>query len=158
MFKKIQLAVFSLIAVLCLCVQPLQDSRAQAFAGGCASVRGSFTATVTGYASPPTGTIQFRVTNGCQVTLWATTAITGTSNAATMTMTGLPYNIWSSVGAIQLVPQVITDNSADVIGCVSVPNQSGTLTFSNSGACTGVVTSSGTKAIPAGWTFTYNLL
>lgn len=134
-----------------------EKAYAQANAGSCAALRSSFTATITGYASPPTGTIQYRVTNACQVIMWSTAAITGTSNAATMTMTGVPYNIQPNIGAVQLEPVILTDNTANVTGCVSIPSASGTLTFSNSGACAGAVTSTGTKAIPAGWTVTYVL-
>lgn len=155
MIRKVLMS-FTLALVAALACVP-QDTHAQAFSGSCAQIRGSFLATVTGYASPPTGTIQFRVTQGCQVTLWNTAAITGTSNAATMTLTGLPYNLWPNIGAVQLLPNIITDNSANVSGCVSVPSQLGTLTFSNTGACAGAVTSTGTKALPAGWTFTYTL-
>lgn len=152
--KFISLTLALIVALAC--VLP-NDARAQAFSGSCAVIRGSFTATVTGYASPPTGTIQFRVTSACQVVLWNTTAITGTSNAATMTLTGLPYNLWPNISAVQLIPAIITDNTANVAGCVNVPSQSGTITFSNSGACAGVVTSTGTKALPAGFTVTYSL-
>lgn len=155
MIRKILLSVTLMLMAALACVP--NTSHAQAFSGSCAAIRGSFTGTVTGYASPPTGTIQFRVTSACQVILWNTVAITGTSNAATMTMTGLPYNLWPNTGVVQLMNNIITDNSANVTGCVSVPSQSGTLTFSNTGACAGAVTSTGTKAIPVGWTITYTL-
>lgn len=156
-FRTSIAAAILAVALLCIGAMDSTPVQAQAFSGSCASIRGSFTATVTGYASPPTGAIQFRVTTNCQVVLWSTAAITGTSNAATMTVTGVPYNLWPNIGAVQLFPVIITDNSANVAGCVSVPSQAGTLTFSNSGACAGVVTSTGTKAIPAGFSVTYNL-
>jgi hypothetical protein len=136
-----------------------RDANAQAFSGSCAALRGSFTGTLTGYASPPTGTIQYRVTTSCTVTLWTTAAITGTSNAATMTMTGLPYNLQpaSSMVAAQLLPGIVQDNGANAAGCVSIPAASGTLTFSNSGACAGAMTATAAKGLPAGWEVTYTL-
>ena len=152
-----KIALLALLAITaCIGFTP-QTVEAQAFAGSCAAVRGSFTGTFTGFASPPTGTVQFRVTNACQVTLWVTTAITGTSNAATATLTGLPYNLWPNIGSVQLLPNIFTDNTATVIGCISVPSQAGTITFSNTGACAGAVTASGTKALQAGWNTTYTL-
>lgn len=142
---------------LIVATAPIRQAHAQAFSGSCASLRGSFTGTLTGYASPPTGTVQYRVTTNCQVTLWVTAAISGTSNAATMTMTGVPYNLWPNIGSVQLTTNIVTDNSASAAGCFSVPSQSGTLTFSNTGACAGAMTNTGTKGLPAGWTVTYTL-
>lgn len=136
---------------------PYNQAHAQSFAGTCAAGRGSFTGTLTGYASPPTGTVQYRVTIACQVTLWVTAAITGTSNAATMTMTGVPYNIQPNIGSVQLMPNAVQDNAAITFGCFSVPSQVGTFTFSNTGACAGAMTASAAKGLPAGWTVTYSL-
>lgn len=153
--------VLALAVVLALAAVSLYPppARAQAFSGSCAAFRGSFTGTLTGYASPSTGTVQYRVTTSCQVTLWLTAAITGTSNAATMTMTGLPYSIQpaSANVAAQLIPNIVQDNGAFTVGCVSVPTASGTLTFSNTGACAGAMTSSAAKGLPAGWTVSYTL-
>lgn len=147
------------LAVFSACI-PVQDAHAQAFSGSCANIRGSFTGTLTGYASPPTGTIQYRVTQSCQVTLWTTAAITGTSNAATMTLTGSPYNLSpaTAIVASQLIPNIVQDNGAFTVGCVGVSTAVPTvLTFSNTGACAGAMTSSAAKGLPAGWTITYNL-
>jgi hypothetical protein len=135
-------------------------AHAQAFAGSCAAIRGSYTGTLTGYASPPTGTIQYRVTTSCQVTLWTTAAISGTSNAATMTLTGTPYNLApaTSAPANQIITNVLTDNSANTFGCVQVSNATPTvITFSNTAACAGAMTNTGTKGLPSGWTITYTL-
>lgn len=52
------------------------------------SITGSFTATGTGFASNPTGTVRYTVTNG--VASLSFPQLTGTSNATTFTITGLP--------------------------------------------------------------------
>lgn len=163
MFRSIRYAV-ALAALLVLSISidtfTVQDAHAQAFSGSCASFRGSFTGTLTGYASPPTGAIQYRVTTSCQVTLWTNAAITGTSNAATMTLTGAPYNIApaSAMPASQYLTNIVQDNGAFAAGCVQVSNATPTvLTFSNTGACAGAMTSSAAKGLPAGWSITYTL-
>lgn len=164
MIRKVGVTLaFALVVALCGII-PAQRAQAQAFAGTCAAIRGSFTGTLTGYASPPTGTVQFRVTNACQVTLWITAAITGTSNATTMTLTGAPYNIAPAnalFGASsQTQPTIVQDNGALTVGCVQVsaPSPPPTvLTFSNTGACAGAMTGSAAKGLPAGWTVTYSL-
>lgn len=56
---------------------------------------GSFTGTLTGYATPPTGTVTYRVISNIGGTgkichLYLAAAIEGTSNATSLTMTGLP--------------------------------------------------------------------
>lgn len=151
-------ALFAL--VLCAGLVTPEPAHAQSYSGGCAAIRGSFTGTLTGYASPPTGTVQFKVSTNCQVTLWLTAAITGTSNAATMTLTGAPYNIAPGVGmvAAQVQPTIVQDNGAFASGCSSVSRAVPTvITFSNSGACAGAMTNTAAKGLPAGWTLTYTL-
>lgn len=59
---------------------------------GATVTRGTFTGTLTGYASGPTGTVEYTVEQfgvGRRITLYVP-AITGTSNATALTMTGLP--------------------------------------------------------------------
>lgn len=113
---------------------------------------GSFTGTLTGYAANPTGTIQWRK-SGTMVTLTCNAGITGTSNANTMTMTGLPaavqalqtYNVWTRV----------TDNGTASLAVCAV-TASDTLTF-GLGATGGTFTASGTKGIPGSWSVTYDV-
>jgi hypothetical protein len=64
-------------------------------------VSGTFTGTLTGYASGPTGTVSYKVMSGI-VTLWVVLDVTGTSNANTLTMTGLPTVV--RPGSILAVP------------------------------------------------------
>jgi hypothetical protein len=159
MFKKIALFVALAVSAV-LCGVPTEKADAQAFAGSCAAIRSSFTGTLTGYASPPTGTIQFRVTSACQVILWTTAAITGTSNAATMTMTGIPYNLSPNAAMVASQQQLtsVQDNAAFAAGCAQVSVAlPAVITFSNTGACAGAMTASAAKGLPAGWTLTYVL-
>jgi len=120
---------------------------------------GSFTGTVTGYATPPTGTVTYRVFGssdgtGKTVTLYIASAITGTSDATAMTMTGLPAAVTPSIAVS--VPTIVTDNGTVVIASASIAAAGTTITF----ACdqpfssTGF-TASGTKALAAGWTISY---
>lgn len=161
MFRKILLSIFcTMVTALCLNTASFHSAHAQAFSGSCASIRGSFTGTLTGYASPPTGTVQYRVTTSCTVTLWLTVAITGTSNAATMTMTGLPYNISpnAAIVASQTQPTIVQDNAAFASGCAAISVAlPAVITFSNTGACAGAMTASAAKGLGAGWTLTYAL-
>jgi hypothetical protein len=160
--KFVRSLIASTLFALCLVIGYAPSSYAQAFAGSCAQIRGSFTGTLTGYASPPTGTVQFRIDSACRVTLWLTAAISGTSNAATMTMTGLPYNLAPNAAVVgsQVFPTIVTDNTANTTGCfqISAPaTPPAVITFSNTGACAGAMTNTGTKGLLAGWTATYVL-
>jgi hypothetical protein len=111
---------------------------------------GSFTGTLTGYASPPTGTIEYRIT-GDMVCLFSTAGISGTSNATSLTMTGAPAAVRPSVGT-KLVNTLATDSGATVNASASIAT-SGTITFGmGAGFVSTGFTNTGTKGIPAGWT------
>lgn len=116
---------------------------------------GSFTGTVTGYAAPPTGTIEYRVA-GKIVTLFITTVITGTSNATSMTLTGMPAAIRPTIDA-KLVNTLVTDNAVLVNASASIAT-SGTVTFGmGAGFSATGFTASGAKALQDTWTLTYAL-
>lgn len=122
---------------------------------------GSFTGTLTGYAAGPTGTVTYRIFGNSAGTgkvciLNVATAITGTSNANTLTMTGLPA---ACQPTIQTDVQVlVTDNGGVVNGRASIAASGSTVTFSMGSplSATGF-TASGTKALHAGWTMSYVL-
>jgi hypothetical protein len=118
---------------------------------------GSFTGTLTGYASGPTGTIQYRVNPYAHtVTLFTGSAITGTSNATSLTMTGLPFAILPSQTI--LVPCFATDNATQVAASCNFASGSGTLTVGmGAGFAASGFTNTGTKGLPAGFTVTYPL-
>lgn len=116
---------------------------------------GSFTGTLTGYASGPTGTINY-IIQGAICRLFAPANILGTSNATAMTMTGLPAACVPSSAVSALCP--VADNGAGVVGQASISASSSTITFAmgSSLSATGF-TNSGTKGINAGWTIEYPL-
>jgi hypothetical protein len=157
MFKKIALVVALAFSAM-LCGVP-QNVQAQAFSGSCAQIRGSFTGTLTGFSAGTAGTFQYKVTQACTVIIWSTASLVNTSNAATMTLTGAPYNIApASTMSTQFIPSVIEDNGSLVFGCSAVSNTTPVvITFSNSGLCTGVMTSTGIKGMNGNWIIQYQL-
>lgn len=127
-------------------------------AGGCTT--GSFTATLTGYASGPTGTVNYRVC-GNVATLWANSSITGTSNANTLTMTGLPAAVQPANPHV--FPSHMSDGGLEGLSGLCLVS-AGTITFQLSTVVGTVIRSTsasftvtGTKGITAAWTLSYPL-
>lgn len=119
----------------------------------------SFTGTLTGYASGPTGTVSYRIVQDSQgygrvCTLRAASAISGTSNATSLTMTGLPAACQPASTA--LTTCVATDNGTSVVASASVSGS--TITFATDAPFSASGwTNTGTKGLPAGWTISYPL-
>lgn len=110
---------------------------------------GSFTATLSGFTTTVTGTIQWK-RSGSKIALLVPSAITGTSNATSMNMTGMPSSIkMASTRARPLC--VVKDNGADVLGLASIQltADSNSISF-GVGAAAGNFTNSGTKGLSAG--------
>jgi len=123
---------------------------------------GSFTGTLTGMTTATTGTINYRIANGiCTLTALAT--ITGTSNANSMTMTGLPAICQTVAGAPVVFSSPMENNSVTgVVGLAILAAASGTITLTvngGSGSWTAGSswTASGGKGLIAGWTIIYPL-
>jgi hypothetical protein len=117
----------------------------------------SFTGALTGYAAGPTGTVQVRRT-GRRVSLTVTTAINGTSNANTLTMTGLPA-AYRPAGAQSGPSMFLEDNGAGIGGAFYIAAAASTITFYTNPAApasTGFTTS-GEKGLLAGWRIEYDL-
>jgi hypothetical protein len=101
-------------------------------------VEGSFTATGTGFATPPTGTARY-VQLGKLVVLYLPD-LQQTSNATTFTVTGLPAGLTPPLNSWHWAP--ITDNGIDAFGFVQLIATDAvlhvfsglSLTFTNSGA------------------------
>jgi hypothetical protein len=122
---------------------------------------GSFTGTLTGMTSATTGTVHWRRA-GDVVTLYAPSAIIGTSNTAAMSLTGLPAALASAQP--RTVPCVVEDNgNTTVLAMASVdatPQVSfNLLTVSGSQVLSGApsFTSSGAKGLPGGWSISYSV-
>ena len=90
---------------------------------------GTFTATLTGFATPPTGTARFRREG--RVVRCYIPALSGTSNATTCTITGVPTDIRPQRD--QEFPVLITDNGTNAFGWASLAS-SGTITLAPSAA------------------------
>lgn len=122
-------------------------------------VTGSFTGTLTGFVANPTGTVLYKIFGGI-CTLYISSNITGTSNATTMSMTGVPTVC--RPGAQVDVPCLdMTDNGVSVAGFAGVsPGGSivlGKYGVSGANVVPAVWTNAGTKGLNTGWTITYPL-
>lgn len=119
---------------------------------------GSFTITATGLSATVTGTAYYRYSAGV-VTL-TIPLLTGTSNAITFTLTGVPAAIRPAAALpIQVVPITsVTDNGTVYPGAVYVSPSTGTLLvarkLSFNGDYTTAWTASGTKTFGDGVDFT----
>lgn len=113
----------------------------------------SFTGTLTGFTTGTTGTCRYdRV--GKQVTLYLG-AMSGTSNATTMTLTGLPAGITPTRN--QVMNCLVTDNGSTSLGRLTVAS-TGVITFDRYSAINNITsfTASGGKAMPE-QTITYSV-
>lgn len=111
-------------------------------ATGDSFIPGSFTGTLTGCTTSPTGTIRFSVSDDA-VTL-VIPAISATSNTTAATITGMPSNIWPD--AAQPCLGVTQDNGTSTIGKVQVET-TGVLTLYT--VLSATFTNSGTKGVGA---------
>lgn len=107
------------------------------------TVSGSFTATVTnGFTADFTTVVEY-VQIGSMVWLkWG--LATGTSNATTMRITGLPQSLWPQVNNRFLLP--VVDNGATVHGMCTITASNGQIDFGATIAGGGF-TNSGTKGL-----------
>lgn len=109
------------------------------------AVRGSFTATLTGCTTSPTGTASWEIgLGGCSVTV-ALPEITATSNSTSATISGLPENIWPAAAQTVLVRTV--DNGSIAVAAARV-GTSGTIDLYRDSAESSF-TAVGTKGIKA---------
>jgi len=122
-------------------------------------ITGSFTGTLaTGGTTTPSGTVNYAIgQDGKAVKSWFNSAITYTSNAAGMTMTGIPTII--APASSKRIPLVLEDNTTMVQATVPTvtTGTSTTWTFGTNLAGTGGFTTSGTKGIIANSAFAYDL-
>jgi len=115
---------------------------------------GTFTGTLTGFTGSVTGTCRW-VRVGKQVTLYFP-AMTGTSNANSLTMTGLPSAIQPT--RTQIAPPIFgQDASTFMFILPQFTASSGTVTFYQSSGFSTTFTASGTKGIPNASVTTYML-
>lgn len=110
---------------------------------------GSFTITLTGMTAGTTGTVNYAIgQDGKTVFVWITAIIEGTSNATTMTGTGVPAIL--SAGHDRIIPTYVIDSGAGVGGAVQGFTGT-TWTFTKgTGFNGGGFTNAGTKGIVTG--------
>ena len=108
------------------------------------TIEGSFTGTLTGCTTSPTGTVYY-ARNGRQVTLHFP-ALSATSNAGTMTVTGLPAHLQPTRDQYLSYPLATDNGAVRYEPYCKVSAASGTIAFGLTGLSSGW-TSSGTKGI-----------
>lgn len=117
------------------------------------SITGSFTVTQTGYAANPTGTFNYRILpDGNTVYWWLSTTITGTSNATTMTWTGIPTLIQTTAN-VKNTPIWVENSGSWLIGTLNAVNSSTWILSAGIGGTAWANT--GVKAV-AGGGYQYN--
>jgi hypothetical protein len=109
--------------------------------------QGEFTGTLTGYASLPTGDVVWTKL-GRRVTIYNPTSILGTSNATTLTMTGVPSSITPATGG-KHCPVILIDNGVVVSGLANITSTVITY-YMGSPLTTSGFTGSGSKGLFAG--------
>ena len=116
---------------------------------------GSFTVTSTGHTVAQTGTLYY-VRIGRQVSLTIPANISGTSNATTFTLTGVPLALAPLSFFTQGNPWWIQDNGINAIGRMGPPSSAGVLSIFRDPTPT-PFTTSGLKTVGHG-TLVYQLI
>jgi hypothetical protein len=124
---------------------------------------GSFTGTLTGFGSNPTDTVFYRII-GNVVTLYLAQTFSGTSNATTMTMTGLPAAVQPSIVRGVVCNDIINNGNNDMFGAATISADTITFYLANTSAVTNRVvrtasafTASGTKGLSGACVISYPL-
>jgi hypothetical protein len=116
------------------------------------SISGSFTGTLVGCTTSPTATFTWQRI-GNWIFLRCGAGLNATSNATTLSVTGMPAAITSVTGSA-----IITSVYNNAVLFTSLVNVGGTLFFSDSTGSTSGFTASGTKGIPGNWQLIYQLV
>lgn len=121
-------------------------------------VTGSFTGTLTGMTGSVTGQIDYTTSGG---TVWLSRsanagALGGTSNATSMTLTGLPVAIHPKFTTLSLCYGVLDNGNA--LAAVASISTAGVVTFSILGNPIAVFTAAGSKGLLSGWKMSYPII
>lgn len=122
-------------------------------------IRGSFTGTLSGMTVVTTGQIDYMV-NGSMVWLQRSgggAALTGTSNANSMSLSGIPVAIRPKFTTLAVCHGLI-DNGSSALGGVASISAGGIATFNLAANPPAAFTAAGTKGLAAGWTMSYPLI
>lgn len=124
---------------------------------GSSGATGTFTGTLTGMSASCTATVSYKLANGLATIYVAAGTFTCTSNASSLTMTGLPAAIQPTI-AVSGVTGTI-DNGIARLGFYDIASAGSTITFSICTAFTtcsgGLYTASGTKGLPSGYSLQF---
>jgi hypothetical protein len=117
---------------------------------------GTFTPSWSGFSAAPTGNMSWQITGRMAILEWLGT--TGTSNANFMTIDNLPMNLRPTTRSLAgMSPTVVINNGANMLGSVG-HGALGVLQFNLGTTPSGTgFTTSGTKGLDTGWTWTYLL-
>jgi hypothetical protein len=117
---------------------------------------GTFTPSWSGFSAAPTGNMSWQITGRMAILEWLGT--TGTSNDNFMTIDNLPMNLRPTTRSLAgMSPTVVINNGANMLGSVG-HGALGVLQFNLGTTPSGTgFTTSGTKGLDTGWTWTYLL-
>ena len=123
---------------------------------------GSFTGTLLGFASAVAATFVFFKIGSFVWIYFPGANVTGTSNAVTMALSGVPQAIWSTaavqnVPVTQLIDVGVVGMGSMIIGVGGVYNFTN-YTVQGSRLASGLFTASGSKGIATGFAFGYSLI
>lgn len=119
---------------------------------------GSFTGTLTGFASGPTGTINYRIVGNICHLYGSGSNISGTSNADTLTLTGLPVAVRPTNTTYAPATPVLNNGVLSMAhGLISAGGSVVTLVLGTDLGNSSVFNSNGTKGLGAGWQMSYPL-
>jgi hypothetical protein len=113
---------------------------------------GSFTGTITGCTTSPSGTVNYRIFanssgTGKLVVLYIESAITGTSNSTALTLTGLPAAVTPSVTRFSH-GNLTTDNGTGAQSLAHVTSGGVIVFYTDDPLSSTGFTNSGTKGVP----------
>lgn len=114
---------------------------------------GTFTGTFTGFSSAQTAQCQFHLIGspGAAATKIITfPSFAATSNATTMTLTGLPASIAANTGMVQTL--LVKDSGTDAVGNARIVSGSPQVVTFGVSAASGGFTASGSKGFPGEYT------
>lgn len=128
---------------------------------GASIIEGSFTATITGCGTDPTGTVNYIIVadaagTGKKCRLYTLAAISAESDANSMTLTGIPAACVPTINAN--VSCNVLDNGGGVQAGMTISPAGTTATFfCDTPLSSAGFTTSGVKGLPAGWQAEYVL-
>jgi hypothetical protein len=117
----------------------------------------TFSGTLTGMTAATSGSISYQYSTDGIVTLSRDESLadlTGTSNATTMTLTGIPAALRPKFSSARAICYGVIDNGVVLPAVVSI-SATGVATFSIAANPPAAFTAAGTKGLQSGWQLSY---